>query len=240
MCSFSFGPNIYDIDHRTILMVFIISVLLSWRIIFFWKLYSQMICPFTQCSNTLTHRAQYGHIVSPILSTIVYQLCVLIGKMTRGLMVVTTLSQLYGNRPLSDEEKQLAFTLGWCIEIVSSVCVCVCVCVCVRACVRACVRTCVRACMRACVCEILVMKIQLYVRTCMHLHMCVHSCSMHVCTCVCVHICMHVCMYMVCVRACACACACVHVCVCLLVCAHVCTHLHLCVHASVCVLYMLY
>ena len=42
-----------------------------------------------------------------------------LGKVTTGLMVVTTLSQLYGNRPLSDEEKQFAFTLGWSIEIVS-------------------------------------------------------------------------------------------------------------------------
>lgn len=42
-----------------------------------------------------------------------------LGKVTTGLMVVTAMSQLYGNRPLSTEEKQLAFTLGWAIEIVS-------------------------------------------------------------------------------------------------------------------------
>ena len=42
-----------------------------------------------------------------------------LGKMTNGLMVVTTLLQLYGNRPLSTEEKHLAFTLGWCVEMVS-------------------------------------------------------------------------------------------------------------------------
>ena len=41
--------------------------------------------------------------------------------MTTGLIVVTTLSQLYGDKPLSTEEKHLAFTLGWCIEIVSIV-----------------------------------------------------------------------------------------------------------------------
>ena len=46
-------------------------------------------------------------------------LCVVIGKMTRGLMVVSTVAQIYGNRPLTAEEKRLAFTLGWCIEIVS-------------------------------------------------------------------------------------------------------------------------
>ena len=40
-------------------------------------------------------------------------------EMTTGLMVVSTLSQLYGNRPLTAEEKHLAFTLGWCVEMVS-------------------------------------------------------------------------------------------------------------------------
>ena len=78
-----------------------------------------------------------------------------IGKMTRGLMVVSTLSQLYGNRPLSTEDKQFAFTLGWCIEIVSErisvLCVCMCVCACVCVCVRVCLCVCVRACMRVCV-----------------------------------------------------------------------------------------
>ena len=72
------------------------------------------------------------HVVSPPLGTIVYLLCVLIGKMTRGLMVVTTLSQLYDNRPLSTEEKQLAFTLGWCIEIVSMLFVVSYVCTCMK------------------------------------------------------------------------------------------------------------
>ncbi|XP_065901609.1 farnesyl pyrophosphate synthase-like [Dysidea avara] len=42
------------------------------------------------------------------------------GKMTRGLMVVSTLSQLYGDGTLSDREKHLAFTLGWCIEILQA------------------------------------------------------------------------------------------------------------------------
>ena len=46
---------------------------------------------------------------------------VILDKMTTGLIVVTTLSNLYGNRVLSAEEKRLAFTLGWCIEIVSIV-----------------------------------------------------------------------------------------------------------------------
>lgn len=46
-----------------------------------------------------------------------------LGKVTTGLMVVTTMSQLYGNRPLSAEEKHLAFTLGWSIEIVSIFCI---------------------------------------------------------------------------------------------------------------------
>jgi len=42
------------------------------------------------------------------------------GKMNRGLMVVVSLCHLVGDRPLTAEEEQLAFTLGWCIELVSS------------------------------------------------------------------------------------------------------------------------
>jgi len=34
--------------------------------------------------------------------------------------VVSTLAQLYSDRTLSDREKHLAYTLGWCIEIVSN------------------------------------------------------------------------------------------------------------------------
>ena len=38
--------------------------------------------------------------------------------MNRGLMVVVSLCHLVGDRPLTAEEEQLAFTLGWCIELV--------------------------------------------------------------------------------------------------------------------------
>ena len=43
------------------------------------------------------------------------------GKMNRGLMVVVSLCHLVGDRPLTAEEERLAFTLGWCIELVSTV-----------------------------------------------------------------------------------------------------------------------
>ncbi|XP_065901608.1 farnesyl pyrophosphate synthase-like [Dysidea avara] len=39
------------------------------------------------------------------------------GKMNRGLMVVVSLCHLVGDRPLTAEEERLAFTLGWCIEL---------------------------------------------------------------------------------------------------------------------------
>ena len=40
--------------------------------------------------------------------------------MYRGLMVVASLCHLVGDRPLTAEEEQLAFTLGWCLELVSN------------------------------------------------------------------------------------------------------------------------
>ena len=42
------------------------------------------------------------------------------GKMNRGLMVVVSLCHLVGDRPLTAEEERLAFILGWCIEMVST------------------------------------------------------------------------------------------------------------------------
>ena len=40
------------------------------------------------------------------------------GKMNRGLMVVVSLCHLVGDRPLTAEEERLAFTMGWCVEMV--------------------------------------------------------------------------------------------------------------------------
>ena len=42
------------------------------------------------------------------------------GKMYRGLMVVASLCHFVRDRPLTAEEEKLAFTLGWCIEMVSN------------------------------------------------------------------------------------------------------------------------
>ena len=46
------------------------------------------------------------------LCNIINLVCCTLCKMTRRLMVVSTLSQLYGDRPLSPEEKHLTFILG--------------------------------------------------------------------------------------------------------------------------------
>ena len=41
--------------------------------------------------------------------------------MNRGLMVVVSLCHLVGDRPLTAEEERLVFTLGWCVEMVSTI-----------------------------------------------------------------------------------------------------------------------
>ena len=40
-------------------------------------------------------------------------------------MVVVSLCHLVGDRPLTPEEERLAFTLGWCIELVNDELLCV-------------------------------------------------------------------------------------------------------------------